>query len=129
MKRVGMWLVIAATVLARLPFIILFPFGGGDWDIYSTVAENILRGCGVSLSPPTGAECVPHFGGNHLPGFPVFVALIWTISAHSDMAIRIAQLLLYAAAVGWMTQAVSRFTPSNKAALSVGFVFALSPLQ
>jgi hypothetical protein len=129
MKNIGVWLIIAATIAARLPFIMLFPFEGGDWDIYSTVAENILRGCGVSLSSPSGAECIPHFGGNHLPGFPTFVALIWTISAHSDMAIRIAQLLLYAAAVGWMTLAVSRFTQSNKAALSVGFVMALSPLQ
>ena len=33
----------------RLFFIITFPETGGDFDIYSTVAKNILRGCGVSL--------------------------------------------------------------------------------
>ncbi len=129
MKNTGFWLVIAVTVAVRLPFILLFPFGGGDWDIYSTVAENILRGCGVSLSPPTGAECLPHFGGNHLPGFPALVALIWLISAHSDMAIRFAQLLLYAAALGRVTLAVERFTQSSRVALAVGLVMALSPLQ
>ena len=32
-------------------FALAFLTGGGDWDIYETVAENIIRGCGVSLSP------------------------------------------------------------------------------
>ena len=36
----------------RLFFILSFPETGGDFDIYSTVAKNILRGCGVSLSDP-----------------------------------------------------------------------------
>ncbi|MBT5399653.1 hypothetical protein HOL24_03820, partial [bacterium] len=62
------------AIFTRLIFVFFFPDGGGDWDIYSTVAENILNGCGVSLSNPESGECVPHFGGNQLPGFPAFVA-------------------------------------------------------
>ena len=42
----------------RLLFIINFPETGGDFDIYSIVAKNILRGCGVSLSDPLSAECI-----------------------------------------------------------------------
>ena len=69
--------VLGIAIAVRLVFILAFPSSGGDWDIYSTVAENILRGCGVSLSPPDRGQCVPHFGGNHLPGYPAFVAVIW----------------------------------------------------
>jgi len=116
-------------MLARVAFVLAAPFGGGDWDIYSTVAENILRGCGVSLSPPDSGLCIPHFGGNHLPGYPAFVASIWLISGHSDMAIRFAQLLLYGAALGRLTLVVRRYTGSDAAALAVGLVIALSPLQ
>ena len=62
---------------ARLVFIIYFPETGGDFDIYSTVAQNILRGCGVSLSDPLSSECIQHFGGNHGPGYDAFIASIW----------------------------------------------------
>ena len=53
------------TFIFRSIFIFFFPETGGDYDIYSKVAKNILRGCGVSLSDPLLDDCVPHFGGNH----------------------------------------------------------------
>ena len=41
-----MYLLIAlVAVITRLLFILYFPTEGGDWSIYSTVAENILSGC------------------------------------------------------------------------------------
>jgi hypothetical protein len=121
--------VLAVAIAVRLIFVLAVPFGGGDWDMYATVAENILRGCGVSLSSPDSGQCIPHFGGNHLPGFPAFVALVWAISAHSDMAIRFAQLLLYAVALDRLMVAVQKYTASNVATFAVGLVMALSPLQ
>jgi len=121
--------VLGIAVAVRLTFALAFPATGGDWDIYSTVAENILRGCGVSLSPPGSGQCVPHFGGNQLPGYPAFVALIWLVSAHSDMAVRVAQVLLYAAALGRLLVVVRRYTGSDQATAAVGLVMALSPLQ
>ena len=57
----------------RIGFIFLFPETGGDYEIYTTVAKNILKGCGVSLSNPLTNDCVPHFGGNHGPGYPFFI--------------------------------------------------------
>ena len=36
------------AIFPRLIFVFLFPDeSSGDWAIYSTVAENILNGCGV----------------------------------------------------------------------------------
>ena len=59
----------------RLGFIFLFPETGGDYEIYTTVAQNILNGCGVSLSNPATNDCIPHFGGNHGPGTLYFYLL------------------------------------------------------
>ena len=87
-----------------------------------------LAGCRRIAFRPQGAECVPQFGGNHLPDI-AFVAFIWSISAHSNVAIRIAQTLLYAAALARLVVVVRRYTGSEKVALAVGFLMALSPLQ
>ena len=88
-------LIIAVVAVgARLIFVFAAPEFGGDWDIYAVVAENILRGCGVSLSDPSAPACVPHFGGNHLPGFPAFVAMNWFVFGHSEVPIRVIQTLL-----------------------------------
>ena len=69
---------------------VLEPATSGDWTIYQTVAVNILdNGC-VSLSDPMGGACLPHWGGNHLPGFPAFVALIWSFSERTWQPVAVA---------------------------------------
>ncbi len=120
---------LALALLVRLAFALFFPAGGGDWDIYSTVAQNILDGCGVSLSVPNTGECLPHFGGNQLPGFPAFVALVWALFDHSDTAVRVVQMLCYLGALAWLMRAVSKLTNSHHLAFAVGLLMALSPLQ
>ena len=82
-------------ILPRLGFVFFFPEAGGDYEIYTTVAKNILNGCGVSLSDPLTQECIPHFGGNHGPGYPLFISLIWSVFNDSDYAIRIIQSIIY----------------------------------
>jgi hypothetical protein len=117
------------AIFVRFIFVFIFPSEGGDWDIYSTVAENILNGCGVSLSSPGSGECIPHFGGNQLPGYPAFVALIWEIFDHRNMPIRLIQTLIYTASLLWLVRSVYVYTQSIKVALLVGVTIALSPLQ
>ena len=118
-----------AAFLPRVFFIFYAPETGGDWDIYSTVAENILSGCGVSLSAPESGECIPHFGGNQGPGYPAFVALIWWLSGHSDIVVRVIQAMLSVVAIMYMVRSVFFYSSSFKAAVLVGFVLALSPLE
>ena len=118
-----------AAFLPRVFFIFYAPETGGDWDIYSTVAENILSGCGVSLSAPESGECIPHFGGNQGPGYPAFVALIWWLSGHSDIVVRVIQVMLSVVAIMYMVRSVFFYSSSFKAAVLVGFVLALSPLE
>ena len=123
------WLIACAAFLPRLFFIFYAPVGGGDWDIYSTVAENILSGCGVSLSIPGEGECKPHFGGNQGPGYPAFVALIWWLGGHSDMLIRVVQAMIGITVIVYTVRAVLLYTSSFKIAAIVGIVLALSPLE
>jgi hypothetical protein len=121
--------IVVLAFLARIPFIIFSPELGGDADIYMTVADNILRGCGVSLSDINSSECIPHFGGNQLPGYPFFIALIWGLSGHSDNAVRISQMLLYILSLVWLMIAIFRLTQNKIAVAFIGALFALSPLE
>ena len=115
--------------MPRLFFIFYSPAGGGDWDIYSIVAENILSGCGVSLSSPESGECAPHFGGNQGPGYPVFVALIWWLGGHSDVVVRVVQAIIGVVAIIYLVKAILLYSSSFKVAVVAGLILALSPLE
>ena len=122
-------LILLSALISRLVFVLYFPTGGGDWPIYSTVAENILSGCGVSLSEPSSGDCVPHFGGNQGPGFPAFVSLSWLIGNHENIYIRLFQLFFYIAGLLYLVRSIKIYTSSSKVALWVGMVLAFSPLE
>jgi hypothetical protein len=122
-------LVALVATLPRVLFIVLFPEVVGDGAAYATVADNILSGCGVSLSIVGSGGCIPHFGGNQGPGYPAFIAGVWWVSGHSDLAVRLAQGLIFVISLVYLVDAIHRYTSSTKQALVVGFVLALSPLQ
>ena len=112
----------------RVLFIYFFPEQGGDYEIYTTVAENILNGCGVSLSNPLSDECIPHFGGNHGPGYPLFLSIAWSIFNHSDNAIRIIQSIIYAISCLWLMRSTYILTKDKRIMISIAILLALSPL-
>ncbi len=116
------------SFLARLIFVIFFPDTGGDYEIYSTVAKNIIRGCGVSLSDPMSGECVPHFGGNHGPGYDVFIASIWYVFDHSNNAVRIIQTLIYSSFCIYLLVAIKKHIDNKKFLTFFGIILSLSPL-
>jgi hypothetical protein len=112
----------------RLGFIFLFPEAGGDYEIYTTVAKNILNGCGVSLSTPLTDDCVPHFGGNHGPGYPFFLSVVWSIFNYSDNAVRIIQSIIYSGVCIYFLHSAYELTKNKKIILYLLFILALSPL-
>jgi hypothetical protein len=81
---------------------------GGDSLAYAKVATNILDHFCVSLSPPESAACLPHWGGNQLPGYPAFIALVWIVFGRSVEAVLIVQSLLFAAAAAHLATALAR---------------------
>lgn len=115
-------------IFPRLIFIFFFPENGGDYEIYTTVAKNILNGCGISLSDPLTTECIPHFGGNHGPGYPLFIATIWFFFNNSDNAAKIIQTIIYSVSCILLIKSVYRLTNHKKTTIIIGIILSLSPL-
>ena len=115
-------------IIPRIVFILFFPELGGDYEIYTTVAKNILNGCGVSLSNPLTDECVAHFGGNHGPGYPLFISLGWSIFNNSDNAVRLLQTIIYCFSCLWLMRSIYLITNNKRTMLIIGLILAFSPL-
>jgi hypothetical protein len=109
----------------RMPFVIWAPARSPDSESYMTIGNNIfLNGC-VSLSDPVAGICVPTWGGNHLPGYPAFLAMFGGI----DFAILTAQNIIYAAACFYFISVLWDLWRKPAVVFSVGLILALSPLQ
>ena len=115
-------------ILPRILFILFFPEYGGDYEIYTTVAKNILNGCGVSLSDPLSEKCIPHFGGNHGPGYPLFISIGWLIFNNSDTAIRIMQSIIFSISCLWLLKSIYMLTKNKNTMIIIGLIIAFSPL-
>ena len=119
---------VGLAAVCRLILIALDPAVAGDSETYKNVADNVLRGCGLSMSPAGGPECVPHQGGQNLPGLPLFIAFTWLLFGRSDLAILLTQLSLYLASVAWLLYVVARFEYGRRIAITLGLLLAISPL-
>lgn len=97
-------IVFVATALPRLVLAVAGPRLSPDGTLYLNIARNILEhGC-VSMSESATGLCVPHWGGNHLPGYPAFLALLG-----GDIAMaRGVQILLLSVAVAWLSMQLGR---------------------
>jgi hypothetical protein len=107
------------------------PHVGGDSAVYLKVAENIFfNGC-VSLSPPESAACVPHWGGNQLPGYPAFIAGVWMSFGKSVYAVLFSQVAVVALASGYLCKVLSktmgRIYQNSVLLLLVAFLLGASP--
>ena len=117
------------TIASRVVLGFIPRLTSGDWPLYSDVARNILRGCGVAVTQADTGACVKHFGGNQLPLFPAFVAAIWGIVGESEISIRIGQSVMAGLAAMWLVYAVARASRSSLATLLAGLALAASPAQ
>lgn len=126
--RVAMAAGLLAAVV-RLPLAGGLPVVSPDGVAAMQVAANIVQhGC-LSLSDPASGACAPHWGGNHLPGYPGFIAAVWLVSGPCPMAVTLVQGLLVALAVGRLAQAMALFSGHAAIGLAAGLVLALSPVQ
>ena len=122
-------IVVIAALLPRLALAIFFPGGGGDTLRYESVTLNILQNGCVSLSDPTVGDCIPHWGGNQLPGYPIFLSLVWAVSGVSWLSASIVQIILSTTAICYLLCAIHRLCGEWYPAFAVGLTVALSPLQ
>jgi hypothetical protein len=119
----------ALVLILRLPLAILAPVISPDGTSYLLVADNIFLNACISISPPDTAACIPHWGGNHLPGYPVFVGLVRHLVGVDPYFITVAQSVLVAAAFARLVFAVGRLVPISGIVIAVGLVSALSPIN
>ena len=120
------YLLIATIALSsRLMLLLLYPQAGGDAMEYLQVARNIvLNGC-VSLSDPTTGECLADWGGNQLPGYPIFISAVWSVMGDSLTSIRVGQSIIYVCAVLYLMRAIVRMTSSRRIGVAVGIIVSL----
>lgn len=121
--------VVLLSVVSRVSLALFFSGVSPDGEQYLRVAENILlNGC-ISLSDVSSQACVPHWGGNHPPGYPIAIAAVWVVTGVSIPAALIMQSTVFAVAAGFFTRAVAVASGRPVAAFAAGLVLALSPLQ
>jgi Dolichyl-phosphate-mannose-protein mannosyltransferase len=120
----------AVAAALRLGFAIFArTYAAADWyTSYKVVAENIVLNLCVSQSDPATGLCVPHWGGNQLPGYPLFIAAAWSLFGRSEAAVLVCQALAASAAVVWLARAVEALTRDRRIALLAGAVLAISPV-
>jgi hypothetical protein len=128
LERRDLYLIAAAALIPRLLLVYFAPATAGDWTVYQTVAENLLTNQCVSLSDPISGACIPHWGGNQLPGFPWFIAAVWSVFPHEWIWVGIAQSLVITVSTLYLAKSVAPLFPSRHWALGAGLLAALSPL-
>ena len=74
--------------------ILFFPQSSGDGATYLKVAENIFYNQCISVSIPESKECVPHWGSNQGPLYPLFISLSWFLFGKSLTSIYLSQLFI-----------------------------------
>ncbi|MDC0192818.1 glycosyltransferase family 39 protein, partial [Alphaproteobacteria bacterium] len=112
-------------------FFNIYYFGiefGGDWWAYSTVAKNILSGCGVSISEIESGECIPHFGGNQGPGYPLFIAICWYLFDNSNLSVIIIQNLILFLSYIYIILTINNYIKSKKILIFLIFTLNFSPM-
>ena len=128
LHRSDLCLIAAAALMPRLWLVIFAPAMAGDWTVYQTVAENILTNQCVSLSDPVSGACVPHWGGNQLPGLPWFIAAVWSVFPRDWIWVGIAQSLAIVLSTVYLAKSVAPLFPDRRWARAAGLLAALSPL-
>jgi hypothetical protein len=121
----------AIFTLAFLPRLLIgvtAPLAFGDAGVYLTVANNILLNHCVSISDPTTGACVPHWGGNQLPGYPAFIALVQGIFSDRPVVVPVAQATVVAFVIAYFFVTVSRCTGARTPTLIAAAVLSLSPV-
>jgi len=129
-SAIGLLLVAAVALVPRVTLALMFPEAEGDARIYLRVAHNILENGCVSLSSPESAECVPHWGGNQLPGYPAFVAAsirVLPMILDERISVGIMQSIVAAAVIVRMVQVVGRVSNDSRVAIAAGLLLAISP--
>lgn len=113
--------------IINLSAILIYPAIAGDTKIIKIVAENIFNNGCISLSSPLTKDCIPHWGSNQGPGYPILLALSWTILNKNLILIKIFQLLFHFVSILYLIRQI-KINYHIKRFSFYYIIFFLSPL-
>jgi hypothetical protein len=120
-------IIIFLAFLIKLLFALNYPVITGDWASYDQIANNILNGCGVSLSLE-GDPCIKHFGGNQGPGYPFFISIIYFVLGKNTFNIIIVQNIILALSQLYLLYQLKKKILNKKFFILSIFIICFSPL-
>jgi hypothetical protein len=123
-----LFLIVFMAFIFKIFLIVIFPGIGGDSISYKYVALNMLNNGCISLSNPDTSLCVPHWGGNQLPGYPAFLAVNYFFFGVNDLAPKISAAFIGSLALIYLFWSIQKHLGNDKTTLIVTAVLAFSPL-
>jgi hypothetical protein len=87
------YLILFFSFFINFCLIIFYPKFSGDGAMFLRVAENIFSNNCISISIPETGKCLPHWGGNQGPLYPVLISVIWKI-LNNNLILLVAQQLI-----------------------------------
>jgi 4-amino-4-deoxy-L-arabinose transferase-like glycosyltransferase len=120
--------VLAVVIVAVAARVLVFALGhpfpplAKDDSVYDLLAVNMLEGHGFSISTAPPYEPM----AARTPGYPAFLAGVYTVAGHSPDAVRVVQIAL-AAITCLLIYALARQFLSHAAAVLAAMVYATLP--
>ena len=121
------YLILAFSFFINVGLIIFFPKFSGDGEMFLRVAENIFSNNCISISIPETGKCLPHWGGNQGPLYPVFISMIWKLLNNNLIVLLTQQLILSLSMLRFYY--VIRLITNIKLKYFYFFIFFFSPLS
>lgn len=127
--NIKIFIVAFSAFLLQLVLIYFFPGIGGDSAAYKTVAANLFDNKCISLSEPSSKLCLPHWGGNQLPGYPFFLALNYSLFGINDFAPKLTAVLITIISIIYLAKVLESCRCNTRVIFFITLALSFSPLH
>ncbi len=121
-------IIIGFSLVLKIFLINGYPGFGGDSDTYKNVALNIFQNACISISPAASKECIPHWGGNQLPGYPLYLAINYYFFGVNDTMPLISSSIFFSIALIFFTTTLRNIGHSLRSTSIILLCLAFSPV-
>jgi len=126
--KIILTLIILFSLILKVSLLIIWPQDSGDKEIYYILAKNIIRGCGLSKSPPELGDCIL-ISGTYFPGFPFLIAIFWNFVSENIIYLLFFNCLFFTLSFYFLIKAFLLLSINKNILFIFLLLFALSPLQ
>ena len=108
-------------LLPRATPVLSSSYSLGFQDLYDQIAENLVLGNGYRVEPAMDKTMIRE------PGYPLFLAMVFSAGGYHIEVVRLANLLLAFAAAGMLIQLTQKIVGDRKAGVVAALLFLLYP--